>query len=378
MPQNTTPIESVWALKGNQPNNAIVATADGKYPALDGSLITNISGGGGGGDLLAANNLSELTATASVARTNLELGAADTVEFGGFVPPSGTTAEIDAVADAVVGQVMINSDSGQFVQFTGPATYEVITSAKSHKLDSVAASGTVTLLNSGFVESGLITPSPDVFAPVNFVEVFANGTSLDGQNGTFTAYLYHDGSQGPAGWYDVSDVNAGLKDAVVIPADSLLFFTSATGGTKTPMRTHFEVVSEAITPITILSEALKAGVTYEISVKLAIGDMLNGNVFMSASYSGLFADSYAVFTADDLDTGAKLGTFEGELLASNIIGLSANGAYGFDSPSIGYYTLTSTVTPSTDGTFSFDIKQLVSSARPLYVGKAEITVAALT
>jgi hypothetical protein len=48
MPQNTTPIESVWASKGNQPNNAIVATADGKYPALDGSLITNISGGGGG------------------------------------------------------------------------------------------------------------------------------------------------------------------------------------------------------------------------------------------------------------------------------------------------------------------------------------------
>ena len=85
MAQSTTTIESVWAAKGNLPDNAIVATADGKYPALDGSLITNISGGGSG-DLLAANNLSELTATASVARTNLELGAADTVEFGGFVP----------------------------------------------------------------------------------------------------------------------------------------------------------------------------------------------------------------------------------------------------------------------------------------------------
>jgi len=42
MAQKTIPIEQVWATKGNLPDNAIVATADGKYPALDGSLITNI------------------------------------------------------------------------------------------------------------------------------------------------------------------------------------------------------------------------------------------------------------------------------------------------------------------------------------------------
>jgi hypothetical protein len=294
------------------------------------------------------------------------------------VPPLGATAEIDAVTDAVVGQVMINSDSGQLVKFTGAATYEMITTAKSHKLDSVAASGTVTLLNSGFIESGLITPSPDVFAPVNRLQVFANGTSLDGQNGTFTEYFYHDGAMGPAGWYDNSDLGAGLKDAVVVPADSLLFFTSATGGTKTPMRTHFEVVSENATPTVILSETLQAGVTYEIGVKLPVGDMLNGNVSINVGYSGLFVDSYAVLTADDLDTGTRIGTFEGELGESTIISFSAGGPYGFDSPNIGYYTLTSTVRPSTFGTFTFDIKQAISSARPLYVGKAEITVAALT
>ena len=43
MAQSTKTIESVWAAKGNLPDNAIVSTADGKYPALDGSLITNIS-----------------------------------------------------------------------------------------------------------------------------------------------------------------------------------------------------------------------------------------------------------------------------------------------------------------------------------------------
>ena len=46
MTQGRTPIEQVWTTKGNLPNNAIVATADGKYPALDGSLITGIAGAG--------------------------------------------------------------------------------------------------------------------------------------------------------------------------------------------------------------------------------------------------------------------------------------------------------------------------------------------
>ena len=46
MAYKTTPIEQVWAAKGNLPDNAIVATADGKYPALDGSLITGIAGAG--------------------------------------------------------------------------------------------------------------------------------------------------------------------------------------------------------------------------------------------------------------------------------------------------------------------------------------------
>jgi len=46
MARSTKTIESVWIAKGNLPNNAIVATADGKYPALDGSLITGIAGAG--------------------------------------------------------------------------------------------------------------------------------------------------------------------------------------------------------------------------------------------------------------------------------------------------------------------------------------------
>jgi hypothetical protein len=59
-------------------------------------------------------------------RTSFGLGAADTVEFGGFVPPSGTTAEIDAVTTATVGQVMVDTDRNVQVRFTAAAVYEII------------------------------------------------------------------------------------------------------------------------------------------------------------------------------------------------------------------------------------------------------------
>ena len=160
MAQSTTTIESVWAAKGNLPDNAIVATADGKYPALDGSLITNISGGGSG-DLLAANNLSELTATASIARTNLELGADDTVEFGGFVPPAGTTAEIDAVTTATIGQVMINSDTNNIVRFVTPSTYQTLTSGGRLYLSNPDVGSTdFATLPQSWITGGIIADQP--------------------------------------------------------------------------------------------------------------------------------------------------------------------------------------------------------------------------
>lgn len=59
-------------------------------------------------------------------RTALELGASDTVEFGAFIPPAGTTAEIDAVTGATVGQVMVDTDKKTQVRFTSASTYENI------------------------------------------------------------------------------------------------------------------------------------------------------------------------------------------------------------------------------------------------------------
>ena len=64
-------------------------------------------------------------------RSSIGLGSADTVEFGAIIPPSGSTAEIDAIANAEVGSVVLNSDTAQYVQFTSANEYKYIGSLVS-------------------------------------------------------------------------------------------------------------------------------------------------------------------------------------------------------------------------------------------------------
>ncbi len=64
-------------------------------------------------------------------RTNAGLGATDTVSFGSFIPPSGTTAEIDAVSDATVGSIMVNTDTKDIIRFTSASAYEVVSPQNS-------------------------------------------------------------------------------------------------------------------------------------------------------------------------------------------------------------------------------------------------------
>jgi hypothetical protein len=90
-------------------------------------------------DLIVSSDIDTLlsSANSAAARTNLELGETDTVAFGGFVPQSGTTAEIDAVTTATVGQVMIDTDRNRSVRFTSANTYDVIgyTSSSTYYVD---------------------------------------------------------------------------------------------------------------------------------------------------------------------------------------------------------------------------------------------------
>jgi len=71
--------------------NSTVLTADST--TVSGLKWATISGGGGG-DMLVANNLSELTATAATARTNLGLGSAATTASTAYATAAqGTTAD---------------------------------------------------------------------------------------------------------------------------------------------------------------------------------------------------------------------------------------------------------------------------------------------
>ncbi len=83
-----------------------------------------------------------------------------------------------------------------------------------------------TLSASGLTTSGAVRGSADVFSPLDLVFVYANGNT--GINSAPSAtYFYHDGSQGPAGWYNNGDLSA--ADSVLIPAGAAITIRKGTG-----------------------------------------------------------------------------------------------------------------------------------------------------
>jgi len=329
-------------------------------------------------DLIVSSDIDTLlsSATNNAARTNLELGSTDTVEFGALETsqlnfPNLSTAELNAVTDAIEGDTYFDSDRGQFVRFTGAASYEVITSRIKHTTDSVSPVSTVTLANSGFVDSGLLNAEANPFTPLSSVLIQTGASAIDGSNATSNiAYLYHDGSQGAAGWYSLGTLAP--SDNVVIPANSLIVFTK--NGVKSQMMSNFEIVSDN-TYTELFAENLLSGSSYVITVGVSAADMLNGNLSFKSDYSGLFGNARALFTADDLQSGQRLGTFTGDLGVSTEFDCANNGPFAFDSPNLGYYHFTFKITPSSAGTLSFSVKQKSSNTLPLYINKTEISIA---
>jgi len=331
-------------------------------------------------DLIVSSDIDTLLSSASTtaARTNLGLGSTDTVEFGALETshlnfPNLTTSELNAVTDAVEGDTYFDSNRGQFARFTGAASYDVVTARARNFTDSLAPITGVTLATSGFLESGLILESANVFSPAGLVFVHSGADNIDGQNfSSVTGYLYHDGSFAGAdeGWYETGTLAS--ADSVVLPANSQIrFITGSTG--REIMYFNMAIVSD-VTDKALVSETLLAGVTYGISVKLSAADMLNGNLRFDTTFTGLFEKARALFTADDVETGTRLGTLTGTMSEAQVFAFSDASAYAFDSPALGFYDFNFTITPSSDGVFTMTVRQATSDVLPLYINKAEIKV----
>ena len=114
-------------------------------------------------DLTVSTAVDNLMASADKAgiRTSAGLGTADTVEFGGFVPPSGTTAEIDAVTTAEIGAVMWDTDKNQYVRFDTSSTYTTLVGGEKLYLNDpdIGSNDYVTLPQS-WVTGGIIANQP--------------------------------------------------------------------------------------------------------------------------------------------------------------------------------------------------------------------------
>jgi uncharacterized protein (TIGR02597 family) len=83
-----------------------------------------------------------------------------------------------------------------------------------------------------FPGGGNVPQSPDPFNPTGLVLV--NDPSAVGVNlSPSSAYFYHDGSLGPAGWYINGDLAAGLQDNTPLPPETPIIIRNPTGSPLT-------------------------------------------------------------------------------------------------------------------------------------------------
>ncbi len=125
-------------------------------------------------------------------RSSIGLGSADTVEFGAIVPPAGTTAEIDAVTTATVGQVIIDTDRNRSVRFTSANTYDVIgyTSSSTYYVDPQNgndSTGAVGGLSFATINAALTQAVADSSSPIILQCLSGFYSEVDALNGISTS-----------------------------------------------------------------------------------------------------------------------------------------------------------------------------------------------
>ena len=90
----------------------------------------------------------------------------------------------------------------------------------------------LSLADSQLFESGAVTASSSVIAPVDLVLIYENSDGSGTNVSTSRSYFYHDGSQIAAGWYANGDFS-GTKDTDTIPAGGAFIVRKASGAAGT-------------------------------------------------------------------------------------------------------------------------------------------------
>jgi len=86
----------------------------------------------------------------------------------------------------------------------------------------------ITLSESKLIENEIIRASPNVFLPID--QLLIHNLSNTGHNhAPSTAMIYHDGSQGLEGWYDINNLGGGPINNYVIEPLSTLIIRRQTG-----------------------------------------------------------------------------------------------------------------------------------------------------
>jgi hypothetical protein len=126
-----------------------------------------VSGGSGSGDLLAANNLSELTATAGTARTNLGLGTGDSPTFKNLTISTGT---ITTSAPVTISQ-------------TWNASAVAFTALKVNAVSTASATTSLLLdLQVGGVSQVTVRKDGSIVLPYNYVGIIDGSDNASGTN----------------------------------------------------------------------------------------------------------------------------------------------------------------------------------------------------
>lgn len=314
-------------------------------------------------------------------RSSIGLGSNDVVEFGELATsqlnfPNLTTSEINAVTDATEGDTYFDSDRGQFIRFTGPASYDVVSTRQYTQDSSLTTSAPISLAAARFFESGLVSVSPDVFTAEATLRVFANDAFGDG---TADAYIYHDGSSGfvGQGWVDVNNPFGGnvTGDVVVSGKPYSLFIRSS--GSKTAFSFNTIVASDT-TNQSLTNVPLQGGSSYEIKVTAPISDLAEGNLRFDFGYTGVYTDATIEVICDDILQNQRSLQLKGKLVENDVMSFASGTKLATPSPKIGIYTFNMIIKPSSDGVFTLSARQTVSNADPLLIDTVQTSVSALS